>query len=66
MTKKFEVTKEVAYFCFKGRRYKPGETVELPDSFPTGMYAFLKPVAGAKKVVPVKSATVPNEKMSSV
>jgi len=47
MTKKFTVTKEVAYFNYKDHKYLPGDIVELPDSFLTESCTFLKPVGKA-------------------
>ena len=44
MSKKFVVTPEVAYFDYRGKRYKPRETVEITDNFPAEHYTFLKPV----------------------
>jgi hypothetical protein len=32
---------QVAHFRFKGKNYKPGEVVVLPDSFPVRHYPFL-------------------------
>jgi hypothetical protein len=49
MVKIFMVSKEVAHFNYKGKHYKPGDVVELPDNFPTASSTFLKPIG---KVVP--------------
>jgi len=51
ITKKFIVTKEVAHFNYAGRKYLPGETVELPDELQTETCSFLKP-AGRLMVQP--------------
>jgi len=49
--------KEVASFKIKGKRYKPGAVIDLPDNFPVHLYPFLKRVGiVAAKPAPVSVA----------
>jgi hypothetical protein len=46
---------EVASFRVKGKRYKPGDMIELPDNFPVTLYKHLKVVkAGVPSASPLK------------
>lgn len=55
MSRKVILTDAVASFMYKGKRYKPGDTIELPDNYPVKLYPFLKTIVPTKTVVPTKS-----------
>ena len=49
--------KEVASFKIKGKRYKPGAVIDIPDNFPVHLYPFLKRIGvAAAKPAPVSVA----------